>query len=86
MQSSISSSSRRVLGSDSKSLTAGTRRQDPRLDELHQQRRQHDQLARAAAERGDTTTAARAILAMLACERRLASAGPQVLQVIKPRT
>ena len=41
--------------------------------------------ARAAAEAGDVAGSARLILACLDCERRLASRGPQVLQLIKPR-
>ncbi len=41
--------------------------------------------AQAAAERGDLEVSARFILAALDGERRLASTGPQVLQVIKPR-
>lgn len=41
--------------------------------------------ARRAAEVGEIETSARAILDLLACERRLAAIGPQVLQVIKPR-
>ena len=46
----------------------------------------HDQIARAAAERGDLDTAGRSILLLLECERRRDSQGPQVLQLIKPRT
>ena len=41
--------------------------------------------AQAAAERGDLEVSARFILSALDGERRLASTGPQVLQVIKPR-
>ncbi|MEX0588074.1 MAG: hypothetical protein WD136_02360 [Cyanobium sp.] len=41
--------------------------------------------AQQAAELGDVEVAARFILAALDCERRMASSGPQVLQVIKPR-
>jgi hypothetical protein len=47
--------------------------------------RRHDQVARAAAERGDLETAGRCILMLLECERRRDSQGPQVLQLIKPR-
>jgi hypothetical protein len=45
-----------------------------------------DQLGREAAERGELATAARRILEMLDCERRAGGLGPQVLQLIKPRT
>jgi len=50
-----------------------------------------DQLAglesrgRIAASAGDLEESAKAILAALDCERRLAGGGLQVLQVIKPR-
>lgn len=42
--------------------------------------------ARLAADAGAIETSARAILQVLDCERRLAAIGPQVLQVIKPRS
>ena len=45
-----------------------------------------DQLARQAAERGDLQQAGRLILETLDCERRAGSLGPQVLQLIKPRS
>ena len=45
-----------------------------------------DQLARQAAERGDLQQAGRLILETLHCERKAGSLGPQVLQLIKPRT
>lgn len=41
--------------------------------------------AEAAAQQGEIATSARLILEALDCERRLASRGPQVLQLIKPR-
>jgi hypothetical protein len=44
-----------------------------------------DNQARAAAAAGEIEQSARAILAALDCERRLAATGPQVLQLIKPR-
>jgi hypothetical protein len=44
-----------------------------------------DHEARNAAEEGAIEQSARAILAALDCERRLAATGPQVLQLIKPR-
>lgn len=59
---------------------------ESRRDQLQRDAKRHDQAARMAAELGDTEASARAILALLDCERRLASAGPQVLQVIKPRS
>lgn len=58
---------------------------DGRRDQFQLDAKRHDQDARAAAERGDIEAAARSILALLDCERRLASSGPQVMQVIKPR-
>jgi hypothetical protein len=45
-----------------------------------------DRQARASAEAGAIEQAAQAILASLDCERRMAATGPQVLQLIKPRT
>lgn len=42
--------------------------------------------AEAAAGRGDLADAARLILQSLDCERRVGSMGPQVLQLIKPRS
>jgi hypothetical protein len=45
-----------------------------------------DRIARAAAERGELATAARNILESLDCERRAGGLGPQVLQLIKPRS
>ena len=44
-----------------------------------------DRQAREAAERGDLTASARAILESLDCERRSGGLGPQILQLIKPR-
>jgi hypothetical protein len=44
-----------------------------------------DQRAQTAAHAGDLDQAAKAILAVLDCERRLAGFGPQVVQLIKPR-
>ena len=41
--------------------------------------------AQQAAADGDVASAARMILVALDAERRLASRGPQVLQLIKPR-
>jgi len=51
--------------------------------ELEQARFDRD--ARAAAEAGEIAESARLILKALDCERRLASRGPQILQLIKPR-
>jgi hypothetical protein len=42
--------------------------------------------ARSAAERGDLEAAARTILEALDCERKADGLGPQVLQLIKPRS
>jgi hypothetical protein len=47
--------------------------------------RDHEARAQQAAEQGDLVQAARCILASLDVERRMASTGPQVLQLIKPR-
>lgn len=44
-----------------------------------------DTRAVSAAAAGDLDQAAKAILAALDCERRLAGFGPQVMQLIKPR-
>lgn len=44
-----------------------------------------DTRAVSSAAAGDLDQAARAILAALDCERRLAGFGPQVMQLIKPR-
>ncbi|WP_191964743.1 hypothetical protein [Synechococcus sp. RSCCF101] len=41
--------------------------------------------AEQAAGRGDITAAGQLILRALDCERRAGAAGPQVLQLIKPR-
>jgi hypothetical protein len=46
----------------------------------------HEAAAEAAAHEGDIETAARQILLALDCERRAGSVGPQVLQLIKPRS
>jgi hypothetical protein len=54
-------------------------------ERLEQERAQFDRRARAAAEAGDIAEAARLILKALDRERRLASRGPQILQLIKPR-
>ena len=54
--------------------------------QLDAEARRHEALARAAAERGDMEASAKSILAMLDCERRQGAQGPQVMQVIKPRS
>jgi hypothetical protein len=46
----------------------------------------HESHAEAAALRGDVVEAAKAVLKSLDCERRAGSIGPQILQVIKPRS
>ena len=65
-----------------RSSAAGAIDQRPRLQS---ELASHEQQARTAAAAGDLDGSARAILAALDCERRLAGVGPQVLQVIKPR-
>ena len=52
---------------------------------LQRQRDDCEAQAKEAAQRGDVSAAAKLILAALDLERRLASRGPQVLQLIKPR-
>lgn len=54
--------------------------------QLDVEARSHEAAARAAAERGDIQASAKSILAMLDCERRQGAQGPQVMQVIKPRS
>jgi hypothetical protein len=46
----------------------------------------HELEAQRAAEAGDIERSAQKILAALDCERRAGSVGPQVLQLIKPRS
>lgn len=58
---------------------------DQRSHLLAQVKALEDQ-AMKAAEAGDLVDSARAILAALDCERRAGGLGPQVLQLIKPRT
>lgn len=58
---------------------------DGRRDQLQRLIRDHAALAQQAAEQGDLAQAARFILAALDGERQMASKGPQVLQLIKPR-
>lgn len=45
-----------------------------------------EERARSAAASGDLDAAGKAVLAALDCERKLAGVGPQVLQLIKPRS
>jgi hypothetical protein len=58
---------------------------DSRQRLLRQAAEFNDQ-GRAAAEGGELEASARAILAALDCERRAGGLGPQVLQLIKPRS
>jgi len=58
---------------------------DERRSQLQRAIREHEARAQQAAEQGDLAQAARFILAALDGERRMASTGPQVLQLIKPR-
>jgi hypothetical protein len=59
---------------------------DARRGQLQQAIRDHEARAQLAAKQGDLAQAARFILAALDGERRMASTGPQVLQLIKPRS
>ena len=58
----------------------------PQRADLLQQAAAHDAAAEAAAVTGDVEAAARLILQSLDCERRAGGVGPQVLQLIKPRS
>ena len=58
---------------------------DERRRQLQRAIRDHEARAQQAAEQGDLVQAARFILAAVDGERRMASTGPQVLQLIKPR-
>jgi hypothetical protein len=58
---------------------------DERRDQLQLAIRDHEARAQLAVAQGDLAQAARFILAALDGERRMASTGPQVLQLIKPR-
>lgn len=58
---------------------------DERREQLQRAIWDHEAQAKRAAEQGDLAQAARSILAALDGERRMASTGPQVLQLIKPR-
>ena len=53
---------------------------------LRQQIDRYLSQAQTAASQGDIAASAKMILASLDCERRLAGRGPQVLQLIKPRS
>ena len=66
-------------------LASRALRDDQRAQLLADSRR-FEAAARSAAEHGDLESAARSILALLDCERRHGAQGPQVLQVIKPRS
>ena len=59
---------------------------DDQREQLQADVRRFEAAARSAAEQGDMESAARSILALLNCERRHGAQGPQVLQVIKPRS
>lgn len=74
---------RPISSESSRGAVGGGVDQRPRLQA---ERAVHDQLAREAAAAGDIASSARSILAALNCERRLAGVGPQVLQLIKPRS
>lgn len=76
-----------VVPTQKRPLSAPSRDAAPGDDgqRLEQERAQLDRGAQAAAEAGEIAEAARLILKALDCERRLASRGPQILQLIKPR-
>jgi len=81
--------SQQIVQHSSPVLRQQTRRTVPVMaDDQQLQRRiaDCDLQARAAAEQGDISGAAKLILTSLDCERRLAGRSPQVLQLIKPRT
>lgn len=54
-------------------------------DTLRLAAQRFEEQAQLAAQNGELTDSARAILSALDCERRMAASGPQVLQLIKPR-
>jgi hypothetical protein len=64
---------------------AKSQQEDGLREQLQHEAQRHGQAAKLAAAQGDIEASARSILAMLNCERRLTSSGPQVMQVIKPR-
>jgi len=71
--------------------TVGDRRADSSKSDHHRtdlqrQATAHELAAEEAARQGDLETSARQILQALDCERRAGSVGPQVLQLIKPRS
>jgi hypothetical protein len=57
-----------------------------RREDLLKEAGSHAEAAELAAQSGEIETAARLILKSLDCERRAGSVGPQVLQLIKPRS
>jgi hypothetical protein len=59
---------------------------DPQRLHLLDKAAELDRRACSAAERGELQTSARFILESLDCERRAGGLGPQVLQLIKPRS
>jgi hypothetical protein len=66
-------------------LASRALREDQR-EQFQADSRRYEAAAKLAAEHGDMESAARSILALLNCERRHGAQGPQVLQVIKPRS
>ncbi|MEY4298358.1 MAG: hypothetical protein RLZZ423_1537 [Cyanobacteriota bacterium] len=75
------SDQKRPVFSRSESAQQGSQRSD-----LQRQASAHEAAAAAAAAAGDLETSARLILQALDCERRAGGVGPQVLQLIKPRS
>lgn len=59
---------------------------DPQRQNLLRQASELGKRAEEAAADGDLATSARLILESLDCERRAGGLGPQVLQLIKPRS
>lgn len=59
---------------------------DPHRQDLLDQAAELNRRAQASAARGELSASAGLILAALDCERRAGGLGPQVLQLIKPRS
>lgn len=65
---------------------ADSSKSDHQRTDLQRQAAAHELAAEEAARQGDLEASARQILQALDCERRAGSVGPQVLQLIKPRS
>lgn len=77
---------RRVAPKPMESPLVDQQRQSHQRSDLQRQAAAHEASAEAAALAGDLETSARFILKALDCERRAGGVGPQVLQLIKPRS